>query len=71
MKNLFKFGVLGLALTFTVAACNNPSQNEENTETTIEEVETQLEDINENIEEATDSLQNEVEEAIDSLENVQ
>jgi len=23
MKNLFKFGFLGLALTFAVAACNN------------------------------------------------
>lgn len=71
MKNLFKFGVLGLALTFSVAACNNAAQNEENTETAIEDIDTQVEDINENLEAATDSVLNEVEETVDSLENVQ
>lgn len=29
MKNLFKFGFLGLALTFMVAACNEPAAQEE------------------------------------------
>lgn len=28
MKNLLKFGFLGLALTFMVAACNEPAQEE-------------------------------------------
>lgn len=29
MKNLLKFGFLGLALTFMVAACNEPAAQEE------------------------------------------
>lgn len=31
MKNLFKFGFLGLALTFAIAACNQPATQEEET----------------------------------------
>jgi hypothetical protein len=29
MKNLFKFGFLGLALTFIIAACNEPAAQDE------------------------------------------
>ena len=29
MKNLFKFGFLGLALTFAVAACNTPTETQD------------------------------------------
>ena len=29
MKNLFKFGFLGLALTFMFAACNEPAAQDE------------------------------------------
>ena len=29
MKNLLKFGFLGLALTFMIAACNEPAAQEE------------------------------------------
>lgn len=40
MKNLFKFGFLGLALTFTAAACNTQpteSQDAEEVDVLIEE----------------------------------
>ncbi len=35
MKNLLKFGFLGLALTFVVAACNEPVAQEEAQEVEI------------------------------------
>lgn len=40
MKNLLKFGFLGLALTFVVAACNEPAAQEE-----AQEVEVVAEDV--------------------------
>lgn len=71
MKNLFKFGFLGLALTFAVAACNNAAQNEENTDSAADQIENQADAITENLEEVADSVQNEADSIVDSLENVQ
>jgi len=47
MKNLFKFGFLGLALTFAVSACNNqPAETEaDNVDVIVEEDTTVLNDV--------------------------
>jgi len=47
MKNLFKLGFLGLALTFAVSACNNqPAESEaDNVDVIVEQDTTVIDDV--------------------------
>lgn len=72
MKNLFKFGFLGLALTFAFTACNNPESQTEATDTSLEnEIDATTEEVADSLESVADSVREAGDEAIDSLENVQ
>lgn len=71
MKNLFKFGFLGLALTFTLAACNNETKTEETADSLATEIENQAEIVADDLEAQADSVQAEADSIADSLENVQ
>ena len=63
MKNLFKFGFLGLAIVVGVAACNSTKSE---TEETVDSLETVIE---ETVEATTDSIDSIGAAAIDSLNN--
>ncbi len=65
MKNLFKFGFLGLFITVGAAACNSTSTTEE--ETNTDSLEAIIESEVEAAQDSIDSLSNE---AIDSLEAI-
>ncbi len=65
MKNLFKFGFLGLFITVGAAACNSTSTTED--EANIDSLETIIES---EVEAAQDSIDSLASEAIDSLEAV-
>ena len=65
MKNLFKFGFLGLALTFAVAACNQPATTETE-ETTTDVIDEAAAAANDSIDSAAAAAND----AIDSVENV-
>jgi ABC-type Fe3+-hydroxamate transport system substrate-binding protein len=64
MKNLFKFGFLGLAITVATAACNSTSSETEQTADSLaNEIEAQ-------VEATTDSIDSIGEAAIDSLDSL-
>ena len=64
MKNAFKFGFLGLALSLAIAACNNaPSQSENTADSLQNEIESQ-------IDATTDSIDSMGAAAIDSLDSL-
>ena len=63
MKNLFKFGFLGLAIVVGAAACNSTKSE---TEETVDSLETVIE---ETVEATTDSIDSIGAAAIDSLNN--
>jgi len=72
MKNLFKFGFLGLALTIAFASCGGQqTQNEEATETLTEGIENTTEQVADSLENVADSVRAEGDSIVDSLENVQ
>lgn len=64
MKNLFKFGFLGLAITVGTAACNSTKNDSDNTADSLENV------IQENFEATTDSIDSIGEVSIDSLDSL-
>lgn len=64
MKNVFKFGFLGLALTLGIAACNNTtSQSEETADSLTNEIEQEVDAV-------TDSIDSIGSRAIDSLDSL-
>lgn len=65
MKNVFKFGFLGLFITMGVAACNSTSTSEG--EAQVDSLEAIIES---EVEAAQDSIDSLASEAIDSLEAV-
>lgn len=65
MKNLFKFGFLGLFITVGAAACNSTSTTTE--EADVDSLETIIES---EVEAAQDSIDSLASKAIDSLEAV-
>lgn len=65
MKNLFKFGFLGLFITMGVAACNSTSTTED--EADVDSLEAIIES---EVDTAQDSIDSLGQEAIDSLEAV-
>ena len=71
MKNLFKFGFLGLALTIAFASCGGQTQQEEATETLTEGIENQTEQVADSLENVADSVKAAGDSIVDSLENVQ
>ncbi len=72
MKNLFKFGFLGLAFTIAFASCGGQqTQNEEATETLTEGIENTTENVADSLENVADSVRAEGDSIVDSLENVQ
>jgi hypothetical protein len=64
MKNVFKFGFLGLAIAVGFAACNSASTEAEATTDSLETV------IEETVEAAVDSVDSIGDAAIDSINNV-
>lgn len=64
MKNVFKFGFLGLAIAVGTAACNSTTSE---TDTTVDSLETVIE---ERVEITTDSIDSIGEAAIDSLDSL-
>jgi len=64
MKNVFKFGFLGLAIAVGTAACNSATSESENTADSLETV------IEESIEATIDSLDSIGDAAIDSLDSL-
>ncbi|PRD54457.1 hypothetical protein [Sphingobacterium gobiense] len=72
MKNLLKFGFLGLALTIGFASCGGQqTQNEDATETVTEGIENSTEQLADSLENVADSVRAEGDSIVDSLENVQ
>lgn len=73
MKNLFKFGFLGLAFTIAFASCGGGQQteSEEATETLTEGIENTTEQIADSLENVADSVRAEGDSIVDSLEDVQ
>lgn len=66
MKNAFKFGFLGLAVSVAVAACNTtPSESEETADSLATEIEAQVEATTDSI----DSIGEQVLDSLDSLSN--
>ncbi|GGC42758.1 hypothetical protein GCM10011386_38780 [Parapedobacter defluvii] len=64
MKNVFKFGFLGLVLSVAIAACNNTaSQSEETADSLTNEIESQVDSV-------TDSIDSIGSRAIDSLDSL-
>ncbi|MFC7522518.1 hypothetical protein ACFQRK_01070 [Parapedobacter sp. GCM10030251] len=64
MKNVFKFGFLGLALTLGIAACNNTtSQSEQTADSLTNEIEQEVDAV-------TDSIDSIGSRAIDSLDSL-
>ena len=65
MKNLFKFGFLALAISFTFAACNSSSTEESTTDTidsvsevSIDSLENEIDTVDSASDAAIDSVQN-------------
>ncbi|MBD1433781.1 MULTISPECIES: hypothetical protein [Sphingobacterium] len=72
MKNLFKFGFLGLALTIAFASCGGQqTQTEETADSLAEGIENQTEQVADSLENVADSVRAEGDSIADSLENVQ
>ncbi len=64
MKNVFKFGFLGLALSVAIAACNNTkSESEQTADSLTNEIESQVDAV-------TDSIDSIGSRAIDSLDSL-
>ena len=66
MKNLLKFGFLGLAFTLGVAACNQPTTTETEAEATTEAIDSAAAAANDSIDSAAAAAND----AIDSAEEV-
>lgn len=64
MKNVFKFGFLGLAIAVGTAACNSTKSEADNTVDSLEAV------IEETVEATTDSIDSIGEATIDSLDSL-
>jgi hypothetical protein len=64
MKNAFKFGFLGLALTVAVAACNTATQEGEETADSLTDA------IESQVDATTDSIDSIGDAAIDSLDSL-
>lgn len=77
MKNLFKFGFLGLAFTLVFASCggeqnqSNDATSEEATEALTEGIEETTDNIADSLENVADSVKAEGDSVVDSLEDVQ
>ncbi|SFB85770.1 hypothetical protein SAMN05421747_101546 [Parapedobacter composti] len=64
MKNAFKFGFLGLALSVAVAACNSGTSNGENTADSL------TNEIEADVNATTDSIDSIGDAAVDSLDSL-
>lgn len=64
MKNVFKFGFLGLAIAVGTAACNSTQNEADNTVDSLETV------IEERIEVTTDSIDSIGDAVVDSLDSL-
>ncbi|MFC3196564.1 hypothetical protein ACFOET_02950 [Parapedobacter deserti] len=64
MKNVFKFGFLGLALSVAVAACNNTTSESEQTDDSL------TNQIESQVDATTDSIDSIGGAAIDSLDSL-
>ena len=72
MKNLFKFGFLGLALTIAVASCNNAeTSTEATTDSLANVVDSTTEKVADSLENVADSVLAEGDSIVDSLKDVQ
>lgn len=73
MKNLFKFGFLGLALSIGFASCGGATEQTatDATETVAEGVENATEQAADSLENVADSVKAVGDSIVDSLENVQ
>ncbi|MGO1596977.1 MAG: hypothetical protein ACTHZ1_12505 [Sphingobacterium sp.] len=72
MKNLFKFGFLGLALTFGFASCNNAETQSEATADSLENaIDATTEQVADSLENVADSVRSTGDSIVDSLEDVQ
>lgn len=72
MKNLFKFGFLGLALTIAVASCNNAETSTEAAADSLENVvDSTTENVADSLENVADSVRSEGDSIVDSLKDVQ
>ncbi len=64
MKNVFKFGFLGLAITVGTAACNSTKSESDETADSLETV------IQESVDATTDSIDSIGDATIDSLDSL-
>ncbi|SFS89031.1 hypothetical protein [Sphingobacterium wenxiniae] len=72
MKNLFKFGFLGLALTVAFAACGGAeTKTEETADSLANEIENTTDSIADSLNNVADSIKAEGDSIADSLKNVQ
>ncbi len=72
MKNLFKFGFLGLALTVAFASCGGAeTKTEEVADSLATEIENTTDSIADSLNNVADSITAAGEAAADSLQNVQ
>ncbi|MBE8712836.1 hypothetical protein [Sphingobacterium hungaricum] len=71
MKNLLKFGFLGLALTFVMASCNSGTKTGETTDSLAKEVDHTTEHVADSLENVADSVRSTGDSISDSLKNVQ
>lgn len=73
MKKVFKLGVLGLALSFGLAACGNANQESSDATDQIEidaaELQESAEDLSEDIKDSVDSLQEEIDQNVEELQD--
>ena len=72
MKNLFKFGFLGLALTIAFASCGGgETKTDATTDSLANEIENTTDSIADSLENVADSVKATGDSIADSLKNVQ